>query len=343
MAQKKTRQTSKRNQKKQKSIITSLIVLILIIIFGGLGINGGFDDLFGSSGTYSIPSSIRIDDPSALSMHVINIGQGDCILLSKDGKYALVDAGKSNQKNDIDSTSAITSYLNALGVKQLEFMLISHQDYDHIGSAKTVLSNYPTKAFYDNGFPHTSATYENLLTYIDEENIFYKVVFAGDSISSPWKGVSITVLSPPKDYLTDDVNDNSIVVKVTYGTVSYLITGDATTETENYILSAGADIDSDVLKVGHHGSYSSSSASFLKAVCPTMSVISVGDENSYGHPHKDALKRLNKYTKYLYRTDIDGTVVISSDGKSYSIKTEKNLPYNTAAEFITGNKEAVYA
>lgn len=328
---------------KQKSIISSLIILVLILVFGGLGINGGFESIFGSSGTYSVPSSIQIDDPSALSMHVINVGQADCILLSKDGKYALVDAGKSNQKDDIDSTAAITSYLNALGVKQLEFMLISHQDYDHIGSAKTVLSAYPAKAFYDNGFTHTSATYEKLMTYVDEENIPYKAVSAGDSISSPWKGVSIKVLSPPKEYLTDDVNDNSVVIKVTYGSVSYLLTGDATTETEEYILSTGADVDADILKAGHHGSYSSSSASFLKAVTPTVSVISVGDDNAYGHPHKDALKRLNKNTKYLYRTDIDGTVVVSSDGKSYSVKTENNLPYNAASEFVTGDGEAVYA
>ncbi|HJJ39252.1 MAG TPA: ComEC/Rec2 family competence protein, partial [Methanocorpusculum sp.] len=321
----------------------SIIIIVLILIFGGVGINGGFEDILGSSGTYSIPSSIQINDPSALSMHVINIGQGDCVLLSKDGKYALVDAGKSNQKDDIDSTAAITSYLNALGVKQLEFMLISHQDYDHIGSAKTVLSKYPAKAYYDNGFPHTSATYEKLLTYIDEENIPCKTVSAGDTIPSPWQGVTISVLSPPKEYLSDDVNDNSIVIKVTYGSVSYLLTGDATTETEEYILSTGADTDSDVIKAGHHGSYSSSSSSFLKAVSPTVSVISVGDDNSYGHPHKDALKRINKYTKYLYRTDIDGTIVVSSDGKTYSVKTENNIPYNAAAEFVTGDGEAVYA
>ncbi|HJJ31117.1 MAG TPA: ComEC/Rec2 family competence protein [Methanocorpusculum sp.] len=343
MAQKKSRRNTKANQKKQKTIITSIIIIALIVIFGGAGINGGFETILGSSGTYSIPSSIQITDPAALSVHVINVGQADCILLSKDGKYALVDAGKSNQKNDIDSTAAITSYLNALGVKQLEFILITHQDYDHIGSAKTVLSAYPAKVYYDNGFIHTSATYEKLMTYLDEENIPCSVVTAGDTITSPWKGVTIKVLSPPKEYLSDDVNDNSAVIKVTYGTVSYLLTGDATTETEEYIISTGADIDADILKAGHHGSYSSSSSPFLKAVSPTVSVISVGDENSYGHPHKDALKRLNKYTKYLYRTDIDGTVVISSDGSAYSVKTENNLPYSAAAEFVTGSGEAVYA
>ena len=344
MAKKKV---SKKNQKKLTSLAVGIIVVILVAIFGGGGAAGLFDGLgisipgFGGS-THSGPSSTLITDESAFSMHVINIGQGDAILLSKDGKYAMVDAGKSTQKDDVDSSAAITGYLDSLGVKKLEFLLVTHQDYDHIGSAKTVLSEYKVGTFYDNGFEHTSATYEKLMQYIDDNNIAYKVVYARKTIDSPWDGVTINVLSPDKD-LTSDVNENSIVLKITYGDVSYVLTGDATTATEDYILSTGADISADVLKVGHHGSYSSSSDAFLKKVNPGTYVMSVGGGNEYGHPHKDALKRLIKYSNILYRTDIDGTIVVSTDGKSYSVQTENGLSNDAAREFVTGDGKKVSA
>jgi Predicted hydrolase (metallo-beta-lactamase superfamily) len=325
------------------SLVAGLIVVVLVALFGGAGVSGVFDSLgFGGSSSHSAPSTTLITDPSAFSMHVINIGQGDAILLSKDGKYALVDAGKTTQKNDVDSAAAITNYLDGLGVKKLEFMLISHQDYDHIGSAKEILSKYKVGTFYDNGFVHTSATYEKLMKYVDENNIPYKVVYAGKTIASPWDGVSIKVLSPAKD-LTSDVNENSVVIKITYGDVSYILTGDATTKTEEYILSTGADVSADILKVGHHGSYSSSSDAFLKKVNPGVYAVSVGKGNEYGHPHKDALQRLIKYSNIMYRTDIDGTIVVSSDGKTYSVKTENGLANDPSREFVTGDGKKVTA
>ncbi|HJJ47940.1 MAG TPA: MBL fold metallo-hydrolase [Methanocorpusculum sp.] len=340
MANKKSNKLSKKNQKQLASLITGIIVVVLVIIFGGA--NTGIFDGLGMTGSHSSPSSTIITDPAAFSMHVINIGQGDAILLSKDGKYALVDAGKSNQEGDIDSTAALTNYLDSLGVKKLEFLLITHQDYDHIGSAKTILSKYNVGTFYDNGFVHTSKTYEKLMTYIDENNIPYKVVYAGKTIPSPWNGVTIRVLSPDEE-LTYDVNENSVVLKITYGSVSYLLTGDATTAAEEYILSTGADVSADILKVGHHGSYSSSSDAFLKKVSPAVYAVSVGDGNEYGHPHKDALKRLIKYSDILYRTDIDGTIVISTDGKTYSVKTENGLANDPKREFVTGDGKKVSA
>lgn len=287
------------------------VVFIIAVVFCGGCISS-------QSGSIQL-SQNQITNDSVFSMHVINIGQGDSILLSKDGKYALVDAGKSTQKNDIDSTAAIKKYLNSVGVDSLEFLLVSHQDYDHIGSAKAILSTYPTGIYYDNGFDTGKKTYEDLLTYIDDNNIEYDVVSTGDYIDSPWSDVEMVVLSPEKNFINDDVNDNSVVLKITYGEVSYLLTGDASTTTEEYILSTGADIDVDILKVGHHGSKTASSKAFLKRVSPAVSVISVGEGNSYGHPHKEALNRLGGFTELIYRTDVDGTVVISSDGKTYSV------------------------
>lgn len=334
---------SSKNQTKLISFIAGVIVIILVVLFGGANVSDIFGDigLSGNHGTQSGPSGTLISDSSALSMHVLNVGQADCILLSKGGVYALVDCGESSEPSERESREAIYRYLDDLGVKKLDFLLVTHQDYDHIGSAKDILSRYSVGTFYDNGFTHTSATYEKLMTYIDENNIRYKVVYAGDSIKSPWSGVTIRVLSPPEGYIDKDVNHNSIVLKITYGDVSYLLTGDATTQTEEYILSSGVNVDADVLKVGHHGSYSSSSEAFLKAVSPGVSIISCGADNEYGHPHSDALKRLAKFTNYLYRTDIDGTILVSTDGKEYSVVTENGTAYDKVKEFVTGDGKKI--
>ena len=318
------RRSSASAQKKIISLIAGLLVIAAVVIFGGAELGG-----FGGS----TPLAPLITDEHAFSMHVIDIGQGDAILLAKDGTYALIDAGETMSPSARESRSAIFAYLDSLGVKKLEFLLITHQDYDHIGSAKDVLATYDVGVVYDNGVEHTSATYEKLLQYISDENVSYSLVREGDVIPSPWNGVKIEILSPPHDLImtgsSPDINENSIVLNVTYGNVSFILTGDAGKKAETYILSTGTTIDADILKAGHHGSSTSSTDAFLKAVSPNVIVMSLGADNEYGHPHIEALTRFAKYTDHIYRTDLDGDVVVTTDGSVYSVVTRN--------EHIAGN------
>jgi len=288
-----------------------------------------------------------IYDKSAFSMHVIDMGQGDAILLEKDGKYAMIDAGETSTPSERDGRTKIFKYLDEHGVKTIEFLLLTHQDYDHIGSALDLIKNYNIKKVYDNGFPHTTKTYLNLMTYILENDVPYQQIREGDKIESPWKDVTFTVLSPPQDLIDDDTNHNSIVLKVTYGDVSMLLTGDAEKQSENYILSTDADISAQILKAGHHGSKNGSTNNFLNAVSPETVIISAGTTetgNSYGHPHTAFLKRIVKVVtpNNIYRTDIDGSVVVTTDGKTYSV-TPENTERDLSEILFSGQGELVNA
>ena len=312
----KKRRSSASTQKKIISLVCGLLVIAGVVIFGGAELVGN-----GSSA----PLAPLVTDEHAFSMHVIDIGQGDAILLSKDGMFALIDAGETMSPSIRESRSAIFAYLDSLGVDKLEFLLITHQDYDHIGSVKDVLAAYYVESVYDNGVEHTSATYENLQKYISDENISYSIVREGDQIANPWPDVTIGVVSPPQDLImtgsSPDINENSIVLNVTYGNVSFILTGDAGKKAEAYILSTGITIDAEILKAGHHGSSTSSTDAFLNAVSPNVIVMSLGADNDYGHPHIEALTLFAKYTNHIYRTDLDGDVVVTTDGSVYSVVT----------------------
>ena len=318
-----------------RKLVSILVGLFVVFAIGFFGVETGV--IGGNSALVPL-----VDDENAFSLHVIDMGQGDALLLSKDGKYALIDAGETMSPSERESREAIFAYLDSLGVKKLEFLLLTHQDYDHIGSAIDVLKRYDVGVVYDNGVEHTSKTYENLMAYLVEEDVNYKVVRDGDKVTSPWPEVMIEVVSPPQDLIYSgkkaDVNENSIVLKVTYGSVSYLLTGDAEEKAEEYILSTKADIDADILKAGHHGSSSSSTQSFLAKVTPDVITISCGEDNDYGHPHIEALENCAKFTtaEKIFRTDIDGDIVVTTDGTEYSVAV-RNSPHDASKILISGN------
>ena len=318
-----------------RKLVSILVGLFVVFAIGFFGVETGV--IGGNSALVPL-----VDDENAFSLHVIDMGQGDALLLSKDGKYALIDAGETMSPSERESREAIFAYLDSLGVKKLEFLLLTHQDYDHIGSALDVLKRYDVGVVYDNGVEHTSKTYENLMAYLVEEDVNYKVVRDGDKVTSPWPEVMIEVVSPPQDLIYSgkkaDVNENSIVLKVTYGSVSYLLTGDAEEKAEEYILSTKADIDADILKAGHHGSSSSSTKSFLAKVTPDVITISCGEDNDYGHPHIEPLENFAKFTtaEKIFRTDIDGDIVVTTDGTEYSVAV-RNSPHDASKILISGN------
>jgi competence protein ComEC len=276
-----------------------------------------------------------------LTAHFIDVGQGDCTLLQFNGKNILIDGGIQEMGPRVET------YLRNHGVSSLDLLILTHPHDDHIGGLIQVLKDLPVKQVLDNGQSHPSLIYEIFLTLIDQKNISYNAVRRGQKINLD-KDLKIDVLSPPLYIfsgdlsqnspailknpwesvvvrtLSGDLNQNSLVLKVTYGEISFLLMGDADTVAESSLISSGCDLKSDVLKVGHHGGTSASSTAFLKLVMPAISIIEVGKANYYGYPTQKTLSALQGVGSKIYRTDTSGNIIITTDGLNYSLSTKKN-------------------
>lgn len=251
-----------------------------------------------------------------LTAHFLDVGQGDSILLQFAGKNILVDGGEQ------DMGPRVSSYLKAHGVSSLDLVVATHPHSDHIGGLINILKNFKVRQVLDSGEPYTSQTYETFLNLIDQKSILYKAAERGQIINLD-PGIRIEVLSPPKKHFKEDINQNSVVLKITYKKISVLSMGDAGKMAEKSLLSSRYDLHADILKVGHHGSSDSSSSAFLREVNPKISVIEVGKDNDYGHPHTETIRALGKIGSKIYRTDQDGSIDITTDGTSFSISTQK--------------------
>ena len=232
----------------------------------------------------------------------------------------LIDAGENGKGDDV------SNYIKSEGIASLDYVVATHPHEDHIGGMSVILNDFPIAHFIDSGYPYTSKTYENMLTTIDSKNIPFTTVKRGDKIDFA-SGIVVEVLNPGNSYFTDDLNQNSVVLKVTDGDVSFLLMGDAGIEAENAIINDGYNVDADILKVGHHGSRTASGSSFINAVSPVVSVIEVGEGNQYDHPHVETLETLQKDST-VYRTDDDGTVTVTTEGSTYSVIAEKTTVSN---------------
>jgi len=253
-----------------------------------------------------------------LRVDFIDVGQGDAILVQRGAVAILIDGGP-------DATQ-VADYLEGRGIEDIDLLVATHPHADHIGGLAEVLERFDVQEIWVNGDTATSQTYQNFAAAVAAERATgasYREVARWDS--SQMSGLDILVLHPPDD-LTGAPNEDSVVVKVTCGTVDVLLTGDATSESEASMLGdALTQLDSEVLKVGHHGSSTSTSAAFLDAVRPNEAIISVGADNTYGHPTQETLDRLAAAGATVYRTDLDGTAVLTSDCSTYSITTSGAL------------------
>jgi beta-lactamase superfamily II metal-dependent hydrolase len=257
-----------------------------------------------------------------LTVHFLDVGQGDSELLQFAGKNVLIDG------SDQDAGPKVESYLRSHGVSSQDLLVSTHPHEDHIGGLKTILNDIPIGQILDSGQVHTSQTFQNYLNLIDRKNISFSTAKRGQTIDLD-PAIKIEVLSPPATHFADDLNQNSIVLKVTYNKVSFLFMGDAGFEAEDSIMAAGYDLKSTVLKVGHHGSASSTGTYFLSKVRPEVEIIEVGTSNDYGHPSGKTLSALQSASSKIYRTDLNGNIVVTTDGQSYSVTTEKQS-WNTA-------------
>jgi competence protein ComEC len=247
-----------------------------------------------------------------MAVHFLDVGQGDSILIKSDNVTILIDGGPRS------AGQKIVSYLKKAGVSSIDLLISTHPHEDHIGGLASVLQEFPVIEVIDPGIVHTTKTFENYLDLIYSNNIKFTEGRAGMSRDFG-NNIRLEILHPSSPS-SAHLNDASIVAKVTYNQVSFMFTGDAEEASEQQILlQSRVQPISTVLKVGHHGSNSSTSAAFLQAVDPEIAVIMCGEDNTYGHPHEETLQKLSAAGVDIYRTDINGDIVITTDGQSYSI------------------------
>ena len=289
-----------------------VILLLLSLLFAGCEPYEPYD-----------PISPTVSDSGALTVHFIDVGQADCILLESDGQFMLIDGGNR------EDSSLVVSYLEQQGVQTLEAVVCTHAHEDHVGGLPGVLAVFPTKAVYSPTKTYASNIYDKFLYYVDQQGLEVILPVSGTVLTLG--DAQITILGPLKSYA--ETNDTSIVLKAVYGETSFLFTGDMEQEAEHDLLEAGLDLKADVLKVGHHGSHTSTGYRFLYEVEPTYAVISVGTGNDYGHPHKEPMSRLEHAGCTILRTDRLGHIVAQTDGQTVSFTWQNQNAKPDNADF----------
>lgn len=315
--------------KKYLQIICGLI-LCCTMLLTGCGQGGGQ-----SSDT---AANSKVEAKGQLTISMLDIGQGDAVLIQTGAKNILIDTGDDKYYEDgkkgKENTQLLTE-LQKLKIDHIDTLVMTHAHADHIGKADKVIAQYGVKELVYNGIPSTSKYFINALKAAKANGTQQVKVKAGDVLDFG-NGVSFEIVSPSQSLIDEDtaaikakkkvdVNNESVVGRLTFGNFAMLFTGDAEGPVEkDMAASYGKKLKCQVLKAGHHGSKTSSTAEFLKLVQPESVVMSLGVNNQYGHPHETLLNRLQKQgVKNIYRTDANGTITIVSDGSSYSITTEK--------------------
>jgi competence protein ComEC len=289
-----------------RAVAAILVLLLLLSCAVAAGCTAPFSTGAGSSR--------QAENNGKLSAHFLDVGQGDSELLIFGNKSILIDAGET------DMGDRVVADLQNLGVTRIDLLVATHSHSDHIGGMEKVLAAFPVGQVLDAGVPSSSSIYEHFLNEIDKKQIPYLVAEQGQTIDLD-PALRILVLSPPAQHFGDDPNANSVVLRISYGTINLLFTGDMGGEAEDALAKTGYPLDAQVLKVGHHGSEYSTGTAFLARVHPEVAIIEVGKDNPYGHPHQPTLRRLADAGVTVYRTDRDGTILVRSDGTSYSVTT----------------------
>jgi beta-lactamase superfamily II metal-dependent hydrolase len=255
---------------------------------------------------------------NVLTLIFLDVGQGESILLMlPDGIHILVDAGSPA------AGPGLVDAIRSLGIDRIDHLIFTHPHDDHIGGIFNVLHAFEVSNYYDNNFDNLNSTlFWDYVRLVRREPTRYHILRAGSTLD--FGDVHFEVfnpLTPP----TGDINEDSIVMRVSYGEVSVLLAGDVRQVGEKRILASGAELKSTILKVGHHGDSNGSTESFLEQVAPETAIISVGTNNKYEKPHEDALSRINASGAKVVRTDLHGNITVETDGATYSIATEKHF------------------
>ena len=273
--------------------ILSLLLLMLLMFTAGCG---------------------TIASAENLLVYFLDVGQADAAILQCGDEVMMIDGGESSD------SSLIYSYLTkTLGITHIDYMIATHPHADHIGGLSGALNACSVGVVYSPVRSYDSKQFSSLVKYTQKQRRDLTVPEVGDSFS--FGDAQVQFLSPMKEY--SNINDSSIVVRIIHGINTFLFAGDAEWEAEHDMVDSGYDLSATVLKVGHHGSDTSSSYVFLREVMPKYAVISCGEGNSYGHPTEAVLSRLRDVGAQVFRTDLQGDVVFVSDGTALSFGTEK--------------------
>lgn len=250
------------------------------------------------------PMTADAAEVDRMEVHFLDVGQGDATLITCGGHHMLIDAG------DDTKGTWIQNYLQKRGVKSFDYLILTHPDSDHIGGAPVIITKFAVDQVFMSDYKKEDKTYEKLIQALDHKRLRYTTPVVGAQYTLGT--ATITILAPGKTY--DDPNNASIALIVQNGKDRFLFTGDAEEEAEADILKNDQDISADVYQAGHHGSKTSTSEAFFKAVKPACAVISCGEDNAYGHPHAQTLDTFRRNGVKVYRTDEEGTVIATSDG-----------------------------
>lgn len=299
----------------KKGLILKIVTLI-VAVAAALGICSTelLDELLAFQNGFSENGGAFADEITEFEVHYIDVGQGDSILIMSGGEYMLIDGGPSS------ASEKVYAYLEKYGIDDLDYVVCTHAHEDHVGGLSGALNYAAAETVFCPVTEYDSRAFRSFKKYLGEQGVSITIPKVGDTYSLG--EAEFEILSP--EYIDEkDTNNTSIVIRMEYGETSFIFTGDAETESENYILDEGFEIRSDVLKVGHHGSVTSTSDDFLWEVAPDYAVISAAKGNDYGHPHRETLEKLEKAGVEIFRTDLEGDIICRSDGKNLSFETTK--------------------
>ena len=297
--------------KKTKKKIISLILLLIVYIYGVYISPSTNDTKKENSSTKERQTEVINETSDNLRVTILDVGQADSILIEESNEYMLIDAGNN------EDGPKLVNYFNSLGIEKFEYVIGTHAHEDHIGGMDDIIKNFSIGTFYMPEVITTTKTFEDVLDALEEK----QVAFNSPEIDNSYTFADSTIETLYVNNNSNDLNDSSIVIRLKHGTNTFLFTGDASTKVEKEILEK--NIQSDVLKVGHHGSRYSTSKAFLDKVNPTYAVVSVGKNNTYKHPHDEIIKRLENKNIKIYRTDESGSIVAESNGNIITFKTIK--------------------
>ena len=259
------------------------------------------------------PPTANTDDYSPMYVHFLDVGQADCVLFLLDDKVMLIDAG-----NNADD-KMIVEYLDDLGINTIDYFILTHPHEDHIGGADTVINSFEIKNLLMSNKEATTKTYKDVVTAINNHALVPHYVTPGEKF---YFGDAELLIVGPYNTDSNEPNNSSVAVKITYGNDTMLFAGDTEAEYEKLIVNSGWDLESDLFKANHHGSGGANSYVWLKEVNPKYVVIQCETGNSYGHPHKDALSRFNDVGAIIYRNDTMGTIIATSTGNGIYFNKE---------------------
>ena len=303
--------------KNPSGLLAALFAIIIVFLGATLYEHGIISDDFYLKLLTTVQGNVS--ESSELEVHFIDVGQAECILIKAPEKTVLIDAG------DIGYERKIENYLRTNGVFYIDLFIATHPHADHIGSASGIIKKFPVSEVIIPEIPEEflppTSLFEDFLKNLLKRNV--TVSYSENGKVFELGGGAVLEILGPAGYSGDNLNNYSVISKLTFGETSFLFTGDAEEEAELLLLDSGADVSCTVLNAGHHGSSTSSCALFLKAASPEFAAISCGYNNDYGHPHRETISIFKDFGIKYYRTDYDGNIVFGSDGKTVTVTTRK--------------------